>query len=102
MAEGDAPVAIDSEVSGTSDRVPAGRTGWDVCGTGSCAEALVAGGGVVEVGSEVDIGTEISDARLLCGWRIEMERRGERRRLTRYSAAELQYRGCCSRLGLRG
>jgi len=76
MAEGDAPAAIDSEVSGTSDRVPAGRTGWDVRGSGSCAEALVAGGGVVEVGSEVDIGTEISDTRLLCGWRIERERRG--------------------------
>jgi len=58
MAEGDAPVAIDSEVSGTSDRVPAGRTGWDVRGSGSCATAWVAGGRVVEVGSEVDIGTE--------------------------------------------
>ena len=72
MAEGDAPVAIDSEVSGTSDRVPAGRTGWDVRGSASCEKALVAGGGVVEVGSEVDIGTEISDTRLLCGqlgWR---------------------------------
>ena len=67
MAEGDAPVAIDSEVSGTSDRVPAGRTGWDVRGSGSYAKALVAGGGVVEVGSEVDIGTEISNTRLLCG-----------------------------------
>jgi len=65
MAEGDAPVAIDSEVSGTSDRVPAGRTGWDVRGSGSCATAWVADGGVVEVGSEVDIGTEISDTRLL-------------------------------------
>ena len=84
MAEGDAPVAIDSEVSGTSDRVPAGRTGWDVRGSGSYAKALVAGGGVVEVGSEVDIGTEISDTRLLCGWRIERERRGERGRLTCY------------------
>ena len=67
MAEGDAPVAIGSEVSGTSGRVPAGRTGWDICGTGSCAEALVVGGGVVEVGNEVDIGTEISNSRLLCG-----------------------------------
>ena len=67
MAEGDAPAASSSEVSGTSGRVPVGRTGWDVCGTGSYAEALVAGGGVVEVGSEVDIGTEISNTRLLCG-----------------------------------
>jgi len=65
MAEGDAPAAIGSEVSGTSGRVPAGRTGWDVCGTGSCAETLVAGGGVVEVASEVDIGTENADTRLI-------------------------------------
>ena len=65
-------MAIGSEDSGTSGRVPAGRTGWDIHGSGSYAEALVAGGGVVEVGSEVDIGTEISDTRLLCGqlgWR---------------------------------
>ena len=56
MAEGDAPAASDSEVSGTSSRVPAGRTG---------AEALVASGGVVEVGSEVDIRTENADTRLI-------------------------------------
>ena len=56
MAEGDAPAAIGSEVSGTSGRVPAGRTN---------AEALVAGGGVVEVCSEVDIGTENADTRLI-------------------------------------
>ena len=65
MAEGDAPAAIDSEVSGTSNRVPAGRTGWDIHGSGSYAEALVAGGGVVEVGSEVDIGTGNTDTRLI-------------------------------------
>ena len=56
MAEGDAPAAIGSEVSGTSGRVPAGRIG---------AEALVASGGVVEVDSEVDIGTENADTRLI-------------------------------------
>ena len=44
MEEGDAPVVIDSKVSGTSDRVPAGRIGWDVRGSGSCATAWVAGG----------------------------------------------------------
>jgi len=65
MAEGDAPAAIGSEVSGTSGRVPAGRTGWDVRGSGSSTEALVAGGGVVAVGSEVDIGTENADTRLI-------------------------------------
>jgi len=79
----------------------------------------VADGGVVEVGSEVDIGTEISDTRLLCGWRIERERRGERRRLTRYSTRgatvppwglfmaravrvrESRPRGVCPQLGKR-
>ena len=65
MAEEDAPAAIDSEVPGTGDRAPTGRTGWDVRGSGSCAEALVAGGGVVEVSSEVDIGTENADTRLI-------------------------------------
>ena len=55
----------DHKSVGVGGRVPAGRTGWDVCGTGSRAEALVASGGVVEVGSEVDIETWNADTRLI-------------------------------------
>ena len=58
-------MASGRECPRTNDRVPERKAGQDAIESGSDMEALGAGGGLVEVGSKVDIATGNADTRLI-------------------------------------